>query len=208
MKVAAIVPAYNEEKTIGTVVTALKKASAVDEIIVVSDGSEDNTAVISKKLGVTVIELEENVGKGGAMDAGAQATEADILLFIDADLVGLSTEHIDSLLDPILNNHAEMTIGIFDHGRLATDLAQKITPFLSGQRAIYRNLFLQIPGIRNSRYGVEVALSKYASKQHTKVTKVYLPDLSQVMKEEKHGFWRGIVKRIKMYWEILRAVKL
>lgn len=208
MKVAAIVPAYNEEITIGMIVRTLKRMPLVNEVIVVSDGSEDKTVENARKYGATIIELQENIGKGGAMKVGTQHTDADVYLFIDADLVGLTSDHIKRLLDPILAGTAQMTVGVFEDGRLATDLAQKIAPFLSGQRAITREVFDQIPNLENSRFGVEMALSRYADKHETLVTVVPLTDLSQLMKEEKRGLFLGIIYRLKMYWEILRAIKL
>ncbi|HOB07987.1 MAG: glycosyltransferase family 2 protein [Limnochordia bacterium] len=208
MKIAAIVPAYNEESTIGSVISALKSSPLIDEIIVVSDGSWDRTAEIAHELGVTVVELEQNMGKGGAMYTGTCHTDADVFLFVDADLVGLNRHHVASLLNPIINNRAEMTVGVFEKGRLMTDLAQRITPFLSGQRAMTRKLFEQIPDLKSRGYGVEMALSLYVSKHHCQVEMVHLPNLSQVMKEEKRGFWKGLRQRLRMFWEILRAVKL
>ncbi|NLY11463.1 MAG: glycosyltransferase family 2 protein [Firmicutes bacterium] len=206
MKVTAIVPAYNEEATIGTVLRVLTDCPNVDEVIVVSDGSTDNTAAISRNYAVNVIELNENVGKGGALKIGAERTDADVLLFIDADLVGLNPGHIEKLLAPVLEEEADMTVGIFEDGRFATDLAQKIAPFLSGQRAIKRELFMQVPEVEHSRYGIEVALSRYADSNHKVVTMVHLSDLSQVMKEEKQGFVKGFCARMKMYWEIIREM--
>lgn len=208
MKTAAIVPAYNEEQTISGVVRTLLRSSKIDEVFVVSDGSEDRTALRAKRCGAKVIELAENVGKGGAMKAGVDAVTADVLLFIDADLLGLTQRHINQLLDPIYDGTADMTVGVFEEGRLATDLAQKIAPFLSGQRAVKRALFSAIPEVEHSRYGVEMALSRYADKQDLPVTVVNLKDLSQIMKEEKEGVARGLWSRVKMYWEILRTIKL
>ncbi len=208
MKVAAIVPAYNEEQTIGAVVHALQRSPLISEVIVVSDGSIDRTVQRARRAGASVIELDTNVGKGGAMKIGADQTEADILLFIDADLVGLRNEHIRLLVSPVLSNNSEMTVGVFEDGRFATDLAQKIAPFLSGQRAVRRDLFQLIPELEDSRYGVEVALSRFADKNNSRVTVVHLHDLSQLMKEEKQGFFKGFCARMKMYWEILRTVKL
>ncbi len=208
MKVAAIVPAYNEETTISNVLRTLKHSPLINEVIVVSDGSKDRTAEISRRCGAKVVELEENVGKGGAMKVGTLHTDADVYLFIDADLIGLKNQHISELLEPVLRESVEMTVGVFEHGRLATDLAQKIAPFLSGQRAITKDLFNKIPDLENSRFGVEMALSRYADKNKTPVTTVHLVDLYQIMKEEKRGFFKGFVMRIKMYWEILRAVRL
>lgn len=208
MKVAAIVPAYNEEVTVGLIVRTLKRVSLINEVIVISDGSTDKTGEQARRYGARVIELEKNIGKGGAMKVGTNNTDADIYLFIDADLVGLKSNHINRLLDPVLQGTAEMTVGIFENGRLTTDLAQKIAPFLSGQRAIKKEVFDQIPNLEESRFGVEMALSRYTDKHETAVTIVLLPELSQVMKEEKRGLFRGIILRLKMYWEILRAVKL
>ncbi len=208
MKVAAVVPAYNEEKTIAVVIEALLEAPSVDEIAVISDGSTDGTAAIARKYPVKVIELPENVGKGGAMKIGAQETKGDILLFIDADLIGLTKEHIENLLRPVINDEADMTIGLFEDGRLATDLAQKIAPFLSGQRAIKRSVFETIPELEHTRYGIEVALSRYAEEHNIRVTSVNLPDMTQIMKEEKRGFLKGFCARMKMYWEIVKSVKM
>ncbi|HKM18079.1 MAG: glycosyltransferase family 2 protein [Firmicutes bacterium] len=208
MKVAAIVPAYNEERTIGEVISALKACPLVDEVVVVSDGSRDRTAEIARSAGVIVVELEQNIGKGGAMNAGICHTDADVLLFVDADLVGLNRHHVASLLDPIIAKKAEMTVGVFRKGRFATDFAMRVTPFLSGQRAMTRALFEQIPDLQDSGYGVEMALSLYVSKHHCRVEMVHLPNVSQMMKEEKRGFWKGLRQRLRMFYEILRAVKL
>ncbi len=207
MKVAAIVPAYNEEQTIDDVVRALIHQPSIDEVVVVNDGSEDATAKRAQRHPITFVDLAENRGKGGAMVAGVQATDADVFLFLDADLVGLEQMHIEALLQPVLDERAQMSIGVFEEGRLATDWAQKLAPFLSGQRAIHRDLWNRISELEASRYGVEVTLSRQAEKLGAAVETVVLRDLSQVMKEEKRGFLKGLVLRMKMYWEIVRSVK-
>ena len=145
MRVAAIVPAYNEEQTIGPVIEALLDCQVLDEIIVVSDGSDDHTVEVASKYPVNVVELAENVGKGGAMRAGADVTACEVLLFVDADLVGLQRDHIEALLEPVLSGRTAMSIGVFSEGRRSTDLAQKIAPSLSGQRAVRKDLFDQVP---------------------------------------------------------------
>lgn len=205
--VAAIVPAYNEAHTIGDILHVLQECPDIDEIIVVNDGSSDDTAEIVARLGVRVVNLYPNRGKGGAMKAGSQVTAADILLFIDADLVGLAESHCCDLLRPVLDGRADMTIGVFSGGRPATTLAQKITPFLSGQRAIRREIIEDIPELEDSRYGVEVAISRYAASNCIRVERVILQDVSQIMKEEKQGFLPGARNRLKMYWEILKVLR-
>ena len=67
MKVAAVIPAYNEERTVASVVRAVREAPSISEVIVVDDGSTDRTAQVARQAGARVVHLETNVGKGGAM---------------------------------------------------------------------------------------------------------------------------------------------
>lgn len=204
METIAIIPAFNEEKTIGDVLQVLEKAALIKQIIVVSDGSTDNTVEVARNYDVEVVDLEENRGKGGALKAGLENFEADVVLFLDADLIGLTVEHVNSLLKPVLEDGVDMTIGIFEKGRIATDLAQKMAPQLSGQRAVKFSLLKQISDIDVARFGVEVALNRFMESSGTKVQEVVLSDMSHVMKEEKLGVWKGMAARMKMYWEIVK----
>ena len=204
MESIAIIPAYNEEKTIGHVLAVLKNTPLINKIIVVSDGSTDNTVQVAKSYEVEVIELCENRGKGGALKAGLDNNKADVALFLDADLIGLTPKHVHSLLEPVINDHADMTIGIFDKGRIATDLAQKMAPYLSGQRALKFPLLEQISDLDVARFGVELALNRFMESSGIRVQEVLLHDMSHVMKEEKFGVWKGMAARMKMYWEIIK----
>lgn len=206
MSVTAIIPAYNEEQTIAGVINCVGRVDKIQEVIVVSDGSTDMTAEIARDCGADVIELEENVGKGGAIKAGLSECESSIILFLDADLIGLTEKHVEDLIAPVLDNRADMTIGIFKNGRMVTDLAQKVTPYLSGQRAIKRSIIERIPNIDITRYGVEVALTKYLKKFSARVVEVELPDMTHVTKEEKLGIIKGVQARLKMYWDIVKIL--
>jgi glycosyltransferase involved in cell wall biosynthesis len=206
MLIAAVIPAYNEEKTISNVISVLKETEIIDQIIVVSDGSSDRTTDIAIDSEVQVIVLERNMGKGSAMKHGLDATTAaDIILFLDADLIGLRTEHISALLLPLLEDRADMTVGIFGKGRLATDFAHKIAPFLSGQRAVKREIIDKIPDLDSTGFGVEMVLTKHMTNNNFRVKEVCLSNLTHVTKEEKIGFVRGITARMKMYWEIVKC---
>jgi polyisoprenyl-phosphate glycosyltransferase len=206
-KVSAVIPAYNEQFNIGAVLDILVKTPLVDEIIVISDGSEDETAAVAGSYQpVKVIELLENRGKGGAVKVGLENSTGDVILILDADLIGLTSAHIEALLEPVIKGQSSMATGIFEKGRAVTDLAQKMAPFLSGQRALKRELISGISDLDLSRFGIEVALQRYVEEHELEVALVNLPSLSHIMKEEKLGFWKGIFARAKMYWEIIRYV--
>lgn len=172
----------------------------------VNDGSEDGTSGAARRAGAYVVDLPRNLGKGAAIMAGAHAAAGEILLLLDADLVGLAPAHIDALLGPVLAGTAEMAVGVFAGGRWLTDLAHRLTPFLSGQRAIRRELLLSLDSLEGSRFGLEVALSRLLEERGCRGVAVSLPNLSHRMKEEKMGFWRGSRARARMYWEITRSL--
>ncbi len=204
MIVSVLIPAYNEEKTITDVIMAAKECEVVDEIIVIDDGSTDSTYEKAEKTGVKVIKLPRNIGKGGALKKGIDESRGEIIVFLDADLIGLKPKHIEALVKPVMEGDVGMTVGIFKKGRKTTDLSQYLTPFLSGQRAIKRNLLLKFDKIEFTKYGIEVALTKYAKRENIKVEFVDLYDITHLMKEEKRGLIRGFLERLKMYYQLLR----
>lgn len=207
MSVSAVIPAYNEENTIGDIVRVVRQAPEVDEVIVVSDGSRDKTATEARLAGARVIELPENMGKGGAMHIGAKNSQSEFVLFLDADLVGLTVGHVQSLIHPVLEENTEMTVGIFEKGRIATDLAQLVAPYLSGQRVLKKDLLQEISDLEACRFGVEVALTQYARENGVRVQEVELAGMTHIMKEEKMGLVRGLAARMKMYWDIAKVMK-
>ena len=205
MKVAAIIPAYNEEARIAAVLHALIGASVVDEVIVVNDGSTDATASAASAVsGVQVITLPRNKGKGGAMREGATRTQADVLLFFDADLIGLTPRHVQDLLAPVCSGEATMAMGIFKGGRLWTDMAQFFAPAITGQRAIRREVFLHIPDLESVGYGIELAINDYVHSQGLIRKDITLRGVTHPMKEEKLGWTRGVASRSRMYWQMLQ----
>jgi hypothetical protein len=206
-KVAAIVPAYNEGPRIGAVLRTLVEAAVLDEILVVNDGSQDDTLAVARSFPeVTSLDLSENRGKGGAIRAGALHTDADVILLLDADLIGLCPPHVRALIEPVLSGAADMTVGVFRGGRFATDLSQLLVPYISGQRALRRDVFLAIPGVGQSRFGVETAMTRHARACRLRVQNVVMQGVTHPMKEEKLGLLPGAHARLKMYLEIARSL--
>jgi len=207
--VCAVVPAYNEGQRIRAVLDTLAQASSVREIIVVDDGSDDNTHAVASahpaaQTGkLRALRLPVNQGKGAAMRAGADATHAEVLVFLDADLIGLTPTHVDALVAPVANGAADMALGVFRHGRGPTDLAQRLVPNISGQRSIRRDIFLGIPCLTRSGFGVELAITHHIQQEGRVMTRVVLAGVTHPMKEEKLGLIRGALARLRMYRQML-----
>ncbi len=83
MRTSLIIPAYNEEKALPLVIEEYK--DKVDEIIVVDDGSSDNTYNIAKKYDIKVYKHEKNQGKVAALHSGVKNSNGEIIIFTDAD---------------------------------------------------------------------------------------------------------------------------
>ncbi|HEV8354257.1 MAG TPA: PIG-L family deacetylase [bacterium] len=187
MKVSVIIPALDEAHTVGQVVDAAKRAPSVSEVIVVSDGSRDATAEAARQAGADlVIELSKTVGKGGAVMAGVDLAHGEAIVFLDADLIGLQSEHIETLVQPILRNEADMVVGL-----LGEDLLQMVAPYLAGQRALSRSLLLRAPDLRHRGFALEHTLSRAARRQKWRVRSVDLEGVSHRSKAKKYGLVRG-----------------
>lgn len=207
MKVSAIVPAYNEATRIGAVLEALLAAPSVSEIIVVDDGSSDDTSNVAQSYGVKVVRLPENRGKGAAMAAGVRVAKGDTLLFLDADLIGLTPQHVEDLIRAYEKGEAEVIIAVFRKGRPATDFSQKLVPFLSGQRIMPRHLWEKAEAlVKTSDFGIEAALTKLAFKEGWRQKTVVWEGVSHLRKEEKRGFRQGFLERLRMYADVVRSL--
>lgn len=115
MRIAAVIPAFNEEVAIGSV--ALLTGEHVDEVIVVDDGSSDRTAHVAEMAGARVIRHHKNMGKGAALKTGFEAADADVVVTLDADGQHNPAE-IPKLVEPILRGEADVVNGSrYLHGR-------------------------------------------------------------------------------------------
>lgn len=208
MKTAVVIPAFNEAERLPAVLKALMTARDLwDELVVVDDGSSDGTAAAARRFaGVRVVSLPENRGKGAAMWAGIRSTDGEVICFLDADLIGLTREHVRSLLAPVRSGAAEMSIGLFHGGRRRTDFSHRLAPWVSGQRAVLRRKLIEAPEIARSRLGVEALLTRAAERGGWRVAHVAWEGVTHCMKEEKLGALRGFGARLRMYGEILGAL--
>ncbi|MGF7117484.1 glycosyltransferase [Methanobacterium oryzae] len=168
LRVSVVIPAYNEEKTVGKVVSVVKSLNYVDEVIVVDDGSKDKTAQSADEAGAIVIIHKENKGKGSAIKTGFDSSTGDIVAFIDADLHNLSKDQVENIIKPILEGKADVTKTKFRRkaGRVTELTAKPLLNFffpeikfdqpLSGQFAAKRSFLSRIK--LEEDYGVDVGI--------------------------------------------------
>lgn len=189
MKASIIICAYNEEKTIADVVMACCKLNPECEIIVVDDGSTDNTETImnelSPKYSISYERIQKNMGKSWAMVRGVEMATNEIILFFDADVSNIRKEHFDELLKPILENTVDMVLGPPD-----TSLDYRIHPFspLTGERALLKKDIIPIlEDIKDIRFGVETFLNLYYQAKGKRIKYVLMKGLKHSSTYGKSG---------------------
>ncbi|MFQ5708460.1 MAG: glycosyltransferase family 2 protein [bacterium] len=112
-KVLIIIPAFNEERNIASVIHSIQKDCPKHDIVVINDGSSDSTAELAEKCGVPVISLPFNLGIGGAVQTGllyADRNGYDVAIQLDADGQHKS-EEVEKLTSLIEQNNCDMVMG-------------------------------------------------------------------------------------------------
>lgn len=112
MKVLAIVPAFNESESVGEVVRELREGGECD-VLVVNDGSTDDTSRVAREAGARVLDLAINLGIGGAVQAGylfARRNGYDVAIQVDGDGQHLASE-IPLLLEPLRSGEVDLVLG-------------------------------------------------------------------------------------------------
>ena len=141
MSLSIVIPAKNEGGAIGAVVSKAREQYADAEIIVVDDGSSDDTAEVAAAAGATVVSHPESLGNGAAVKSGARAASGDVIAFMDGD-----GQHDSAELGPLLeqlDNGYEMAIGARDTGShasvgrlFANGLYNGIASMMSGRKIL------------------------------------------------------------------------
>lgn len=199
---SVVIPAWNEQSTIKNVILAFRAHPLCHEIIVVSDGSTDETANVARATGAKVIEFTENQGKGAAMEAGVEKAEKDIIFFSDADILGMDGDIISSIADPVLRGKYAMSMGIQGRSIYWLNRILHFFPLLGGQRVLTKELWYSVPKVYRTRFQIETALNYYSKKFGKTAHFTLFPEMRQVKKEVKYGFWLGFWRRIKMSVEV------
>jgi len=222
----AIIPAFNEEQRIAATVRAVVSMDRIDLVVVVDDGSSDNTSEAASRAGAVVVKQPVNRGKAAALERGAMAV-AELeraasltprpVIFLDADL-GNTANEASILLYTVLTGEADMAIATLPpqptsgggHGfvvRLARDGVEQATGWrpiqpLSGQRALTgKALVAALPFAHG--WGVEVGLTIDLLRQNFRVVEVPVNLQHRVTGSD----WRGKRHRARQFWQTWRALR-
>jgi glycosyltransferase involved in cell wall biosynthesis len=139
MKISCIICAFNEARRIGAVLAIATAHPLLDEVIVVDDGSTDETAEVARSFpSVRLIAQAQNRGKSCAMAAGIAAAANEYLMLLDADLKGLVADDIAALAEPVLSRRADVSISLRRNSLLIYRAIG--IDFVSGERVIRKDL--------------------------------------------------------------------
>ena len=188
MLISVVVPVYNEELTIGHVIQKLKevmeKTEFKYEIIVVDDCSQDSSLETAKNHGARVFSLKEHMGKGYALRAGFAKARGEIITTIDSD-GSHSPRELPSLLNPIIQNKADMVIGSRYSNQKSVD-AKRLN--IAGVRLF--NFLIKIltkTNVSDSQSGYRIIKSKLLTNMKLK-SGGYEIESEMLVKAAKQGF--------------------
>jgi glycosyltransferase involved in cell wall biosynthesis len=201
----AIVPARNEGLTVSDVVEACLACTYVREVIVVDDGSDDDTADRAAAAGAKVVRRESDGSKAHAMEAGVEATDADSILFVDADCVGLTSAHLDAICEPFVDRRAVMSLGTFDYG-IWNWFVLRFPP-TTGERVVPRWVFEAVPPDEREGYTIELMLNSVIAEGRLPTTARVMRGVTHRTKRDKFGPVEGWRRTWEMFWDLVTLIR-
>lgn len=206
--VSVIIPAHNEEQTIGQVIDKVKDCKINTEIIVVDNCSTDKTSEIAKSKKVKTVYCG-NKGKGYAMEEGLKHATGDIVVYIDGDLEIYVEDVISLMAKPIMEKEVEFTKSAFirEGGRVTELVAKPLLELLfpdipnfeqplSGIIAGKKNVFERV--IFEKDYGVDIGILLDMIKMNVKVGEVHIGRI-----DNNSQSWQSLAKMAK---EVANAI--
>ena len=208
MKISTIIPAYNEGANIARVLRVVTSSSDIDEVVVVNDGSTDNTLAEIKefKEKIKIISYLKNKGKGYALQQGLKQVTGEFVLFLDADLIGLTQNHLKKLKMAILPRPNDLVIGIVKN---ATRIVGAKLAMLPGGLRIFKKSSLEENFVNQwptFDHAVDLMISDYFKKKKRRIFFLRLPGLNHIDKHLKYDFSLGMRENIRLNTQFAKAI--
>ncbi|HEX9969179.1 MAG TPA: glycosyltransferase [Acidimicrobiales bacterium] len=201
-----VIPARDEARTVADVVLACGRCAYARDVIVVDDGSTDDTGARAAAAGARVVRRSPGGSKAHAMAAGVAASDAEAVLFVDADLLGLRSHHLDDICKPFVEGRAVMSIGTFDYGVL-NPLVLRFPP-TTGERVVPRWVFDAIPPASLDGYTIEVMINEVIAEGRLPTTARVMRGVTHRTKREKFGPVEGWRRTWRMFWQLVALVRV
>ena len=205
-----IIPARDEEPTVAGVVRAARGGAGVGRVIVVDDGSSDRTAETAAAAGAIVVRARppgEPGNKAQALARGVEASSAPVLVFFDADILGVQPFHLEALAGPVLAGGIGLSCGIVDYGPLRNPLFLRLPP-ITGLRAIPREVFEGVPEAKRNGFQIEIMINEVVVRRGLPSAIRVLPGLRHLSKIHKRGWRQGLPSHLAMTRELLDCLRI
>lgn len=203
-KFTCIIPFYNEGKQILSVIKAISKIRVITQTIAVDDGSTDNAYLLINKQypKINLIRLNCNQGKSDAVFAGLKHVKNENILLMDADWLHLNYQEIEKALRKYIESKVDLLILKNTGNNLWIDEKLRKYIFLSGNRIIKQNDLIEVQKLRPTGYQLEAAINRYMI-THNRQTAWTETSAFNPHKVVKLGFIKGLVKDLRMEWQII-----
>ncbi|MFA7309920.1 MAG: glycosyltransferase family 2 protein [Candidatus Paceibacterota bacterium] len=210
-QVSCIIPAFNEATRIAPVLQSVIGHPLISEIIVIDDGSTDDTKeIVSRFPDITLVPLQENGGKSAAVAEGIRRASNELIFLLDADLAGLTAADVTALIEPVAEGRADISISL----RGNTPLFWRLIglDYISGERVFSKEFIAPMIGGLSSlhSFGLEVYINRSIIKHRLRIAVVCWPTVHSAFKHHNNStalWYFGINKDyIRMAFLVLRTI--
>lgn len=207
--ISCIIPAYNEERGIGSTLEAVVPliGHELHEVIVINDASQDSTReVVTRFPSVALINHATNQGKSRTVADGIKASTGEYIFLLDADLKFINKQNISNFIAPINQGEADVVLAFIKNAWPLFPF--KTIDYLSGQRIIEKAKLM--PALEEMSklpsHGLEVFINRIIIRNKLSLTVVPWTNVENDFNQYKYGWWKGIKIVMKIWMNVISTV--